>query len=91
MKISASTDGGFAGLAESYELDTAELAVGPALEALLQRLDFFGAAPAAPAAVGAELPDPRPHARAARPCGSMRHLLMSIVYISEFVRKPELP
>lgn len=58
MNISAHTDGGFAGLAESYELDTAELAMGPALEALLQRIDFFGAAPAmaAPAAVGADLP-----------------------------------
>ena len=58
MNISARTDGGFAGLAESYELDTAQLATGPALEALLQRLDFFGTAPATvpPAAVGADLP-----------------------------------
>ncbi|MEW7850187.1 protealysin inhibitor emfourin [Massilia aurea] len=58
MKISARADGGFSGLAESYELDTARLAVGPALEALLQRLDFFGAAPAAAfgAALGVDIP-----------------------------------
>jgi len=54
MKISAHASGGFAGLAESYELDTTQLADGPALETLLRRLDFFGAAPACP--VGADLP-----------------------------------
>ena len=54
MKISAHASGGLAGLAESYELDTARLADGPALETLLRRLDFFGAAPACP--VGADLP-----------------------------------
>jgi len=54
MKISARACGGFAGLAQSYELDTAGLAEGPALEALLRRLDFFSAAPSC--AVGADLP-----------------------------------
>lgn len=54
MKISARADGGFAGLAESVELETTGLAMGPALEALLQRLDFFSAAPPCP--VGADLP-----------------------------------
>jgi hypothetical protein len=54
MKISARADGGFAGLAESYELDTTQLAMGADLEALLQRLDFFTAAPPSP--VGADLP-----------------------------------
>lgn len=54
MKISARACGGFAGLAESYELDTTRLADGPALETLLRRLDFFGTAPACP--VGADLP-----------------------------------
>ncbi len=54
MKISARACGGFAGLAESYELDTAHLTNGPALETLLRRLDFFGADPEC--AVGADLP-----------------------------------
>jgi len=57
MKISARACGGFAGLAQSYELDTARAADGPALEGLLQRLDFFGAGAAgADCAVGADLP-----------------------------------
>lgn len=54
MKISARACGGFAGLAEAYQLDTASLAEGPALETLLRRLDFFGVAPGC--AVGADLP-----------------------------------
>jgi len=54
MKISARDGGGFAGLTTSCELDTAHLPMGPALEALLQRLDFFAAAPACP--VGADIP-----------------------------------
>lgn len=54
MKISARACGGFAGLAQAYELDTAQAADGPAIEGLLRRLDFFGAAPAC--AVGADLP-----------------------------------
>ncbi|MBQ5947120.1 protealysin inhibitor emfourin [Massilia sp. ST3] len=54
MKISARACGGFAGLAESYELDTAARPEGAALEDLLRRLDFFGAEPGCP--VGADMP-----------------------------------
>ncbi|WP_020651549.1 protealysin inhibitor emfourin [Massilia niastensis] len=54
MKISARACGGFAGVAESYDLDTAGRADGAALEALLRRLDFFAAAPSCP--LGADLP-----------------------------------
>ncbi len=54
MKISARACGGFAGLAESYELDTALRPDGAALEDLLLRLDFFQAAPPCP--IGADLP-----------------------------------
>lgn len=54
MKIRAHACGGFAGLAESYELDTTRLAEGPDLETLVRRLDFFDAAPEC--AVGADLP-----------------------------------
>ena len=54
MKINARACGGFAGLAESYELDTTTLAEGPALESLVRRLNFFGADPGCP--VGADLP-----------------------------------
>lgn len=54
MKIRARACGGFAGLDQSWELDTAQLPDGAALETLLQRLDFFKASPAA--AVGADLP-----------------------------------
>ncbi len=54
MKISARACGGFAGLAEAYDLDTAAHPAGGELEGLLGRLDFFSAAPACP--VGADLP-----------------------------------
>lgn len=54
MKISARASGGFAGLDQKVELDTAARPDGAALEALLGRLDFFSAAPAC--AVGADLP-----------------------------------
>ena len=54
MKISARACGGFAGLAEAYDLDTALHPGGGELEALLGRLDFFSAAPECP--VGADLP-----------------------------------
>ncbi|MEH6435133.1 protealysin inhibitor emfourin [Massilia sp. DD77] len=54
MKISARACGGFAGLAESYELDTAARPEGAALEDLLRRLDFFRAEPGCP--VGADMP-----------------------------------
>lgn len=84
MKISAHACGGFAGLAQSYELDTSRLADGPALETLLQRLDFFGAAPTC--AIGADLPrweitvedGPRSHTVFVREDGSdveWQHLL----------------
>lgn len=54
MKITARACGGFAGIAESYELDTAGRPDGAAFESLLRRLDFFGAAPSCP--VGADMP-----------------------------------
>ena len=54
MKISARACGGFAGLAEAYDLDTTAHPVGGELEDLVQRLDFFAAAPSCP--VGADLP-----------------------------------
>jgi hypothetical protein len=54
MKITARVSGGFAGRSQEVELDTGCHADGAAIEALLQRLDFFDAA--APArAVGADL------------------------------------
>lgn len=55
MKISLKGGGGFAGSTEAYELDTTELAQGPAIEALLQSMDFFSA-PAPPPVVGADMP-----------------------------------
>lgn len=54
MKISARACGGFAGLAQSYELDTSARPDGAALESLLRRLDFFTATPEC--AIGADLP-----------------------------------
>ncbi|MBQ5963402.1 protealysin inhibitor emfourin [Massilia sp. ZL223] len=54
MRISARACGGFAGLAESYELDTAARPEGAALEELLRRLDFFQAEPPCP--LGADMP-----------------------------------
>ena len=54
MKISARACGGFAGLAEAYDLDTEAHPAGGDVESLLGRLDFFSAAPACP--VGADLP-----------------------------------
>ncbi|MDN4053454.1 hypothetical protein QPK32_10220 [Massilia sp. YIM B02763] len=53
MKITARTGGGFAGIERCVELDTGGHADGKAVEALLERLDFFGPAPACP--VGADL------------------------------------
>jgi hypothetical protein len=55
MKITARTSGGFAGRSEAVELDTGCHADGAAIEALLERLDFFGTAAAPPRAVGADL------------------------------------
>ncbi|MEN3275610.1 MAG: hypothetical protein V7631_1400 [Massilia sp.] len=54
MKITAKMAGGFAGLEKQVELDTACIAGGRDLEALLHRVDFFGEVP--PCAVGADLP-----------------------------------
>jgi len=54
MKIRANLSGGFAGIERQVELDTACLPGGCDLEALLYRVDFFGATP--PCAVGADLP-----------------------------------
>ena len=53
MRITARTSGGFAGIARCVELDTGRHADGKAVEALLERRDFFGPAPACP--VGADL------------------------------------
>jgi len=53
MKITARASGGFAGATERFELDTACHRDGQAIETLLERLGFFGAAPACP--VGADM------------------------------------
>lgn len=53
MKITARTSGGFAGLRDCFELDTACHADGQAIEGLLDQLDFFGARPQP--ALGADL------------------------------------
>jgi hypothetical protein len=53
MKISARASGGVAGRTDRFELDTGCRDDGAAIEALLERLDFFSAAP--PAGVGADL------------------------------------
>lgn len=49
----ARTSGGFAGMENCFELDTACHADGQAIETLLDQLDFFGARPQP--AVGADL------------------------------------
>lgn len=54
MKITAKQSGGFAGGERCVELDTTCRADGASLEALVRRLDFFGAGP--PCAVGADMP-----------------------------------
>ena len=53
MRITAQSSGGFAGRPERFELDTGRHRDGPAIESLLERLDFFGDAPACP--VGADM------------------------------------
>jgi hypothetical protein len=55
MKITAKASGGFAGRTECYELDTSCGANGKSVEALLHKLDFFGAA-APPCGIGADIP-----------------------------------
>jgi hypothetical protein len=54
MRITARASGGFSGRTEQVELNTAARADGPAIEALLARLDFFEA-PAAACPVGADI------------------------------------
>jgi hypothetical protein len=54
MKISARACGGFAGLAEAYDLDTAAHPRGGELEHMLDRLDFLSATSSCP--IGADLP-----------------------------------
>lgn len=54
MKISAKGGGGFSGQSEQYQIDTAQSANGPELEALLRKVDFFRAAPPSP--IGADIP-----------------------------------
>ena len=54
MKITAKQEGGFAGGGQCFELDTACRADGGSVEALLQQVDFFGAAPTC--TVGADIP-----------------------------------
>lgn len=57
MKISATSSGGFAGLSEHYEIDTAASAKGKTLEAALADTGFFAIkANAAPDVVGADIP-----------------------------------
>ena len=57
MKISATSSGGFAGLSEHYEIDTAASAKGKSLEAALAGSGFFAAkADAASEVIGADIP-----------------------------------
>jgi hypothetical protein len=53
MKITARASGGFAGRSERFELDTGCHRDGRAIEALVDSLDFFHAAPGSP--LGADL------------------------------------
>jgi hypothetical protein len=53
MKITARAQGGFAGLPESYQVDTALLPNGPCIEALLGSLEFLPQP--APGPLGADL------------------------------------
>lgn len=56
MKISASGSGGFAGLAEHFELDTTRVDNGKAIEELLRNLDFFRSSAPAADHIGADIP-----------------------------------
>ncbi len=51
MKISATCSGGFSGHTECYDIDTARIDNGKAIEELLQTLDY----PPPPPGVGADL------------------------------------
>ncbi|MBJ7309675.1 protealysin inhibitor emfourin [Rugamonas sp. CCM 8940] len=54
MKISATSSGGFAGLAQHYEVDTEAGPAGKALELALKAHNYF-AAPPATTPIGADL------------------------------------
>jgi hypothetical protein len=54
MKITAKASAGFSGRTDCYEFDTSCRADGASVEALLHKLDFFGAASAC--SIGADLP-----------------------------------
>jgi len=51
MKISATCSGGFSGQPECYDIDTARIGNGKAIEELLQNLDFTPPPPA----IGADM------------------------------------
>ncbi|XLZ72853.1 protealysin inhibitor emfourin [Massilia sp. SR12] len=55
MKITASGGGGFAGLLQHFEVDTATSPAGPALEAALVSVGFFGAEADENSVIGADL------------------------------------
>ncbi len=55
MKITATGSGGFAGLAQHFEVDTQTSPAGPALEAALASCGFFSASGDAGDALGADL------------------------------------
>lgn len=55
MKITASGEGGFAGLSQHFEVDTDASPAGPALEAALASSGFFAAEDSAGDAIGADL------------------------------------
>ena len=54
MKISATSSGGYAGLVQHFEVDTASSPAGKALEQALKAHNYFAAPPAA-APIGADL------------------------------------
>jgi hypothetical protein len=54
MKISATSSGGYAGLAQHYEVDTASGPAGKALEQALKAHNYFAAAPSTEP-IGADL------------------------------------
>lgn len=55
MKITATGGGGFAGLSQHLEVDTATSPAGPALEAALASSGFFASESSADGPVGADL------------------------------------
>jgi hypothetical protein len=55
MKITATGSGGFAGIAQHFEVDTETSPAGPALEAALASSGFFASGDSAEAPLGADL------------------------------------